>query len=266
MRACVCVCLCVCVCVIIFNEIIMRAFGASNHGDLVTVSRNKFLSLSLSSFSKWRLHAAPFAHSATHGLWFCDTNAHRQILVCKSKLSGHSWREVVLPGLTPPVGAGGSAKKSKWTQVALASGGGDNDNDDDGDLLWSLLQTNCDLVCYPTGESAINNDDRRYSSTTMNSAARSSSPSPSSSSSSSSITHHHQPPPWRLSIPDKRSSFSCVSASTAALWGLTPRGDVWVRAGMSAELPLGSAWRKLDMVQLGNSVVYLAVGKMNSSA
>ena len=220
----------------------------------------------------------------------CDINVRREILVCKSKLTGRSWREVIIPGLPRPsqIGHHKSTAVPRWSQMTLAcggksgsvsgkGGGGNNadaaDNDEENIYLWSLLQTNRDLFCSPTNDLVFADFRRDHSS---------SSPSSSSSKSRdsavvrtrSSTSLRDVPPslppldashPWRLSIPDENDSFSCISACEQALWGLTPRGDVWVRAEMSRQRPLGTGWRKVDMVQLGSSVVFIAVGKNDVS-
>ena len=215
------------------------------------------------SSSKCRLHAVPLAHSKSHGLWICDIHYRREILVAKSKLTGHLWSEAILPGMELP----SKTTIPRWSQMAFVSGGLDRDDDDpvkdheedNNDLLWTLLHTNRDLYCSPIGESVIQSLGREFSSRDVVRLAKIS-----SSSSVANDLSRLRPLPWRISThdddDDAAESFSCISASKRALWGLTPRGDVWVRAGMSRQCPLGKSWRKVDMVQLGQSVQFLAVG------
>ena len=120
----------------------------------------------------------------------------------------------------------------KWMQMTIASDAIVNHN-----VLWTLPHHNGEIVCSVMDEEFFNeiHDDK------------SSAP---------------PPPPWLVKINDGKSSCQCVSASKHALWLLTSRGDVLVRAGISSKQPLGTSWKQLDLVQLGDTVGFLAVGRI----
>ena len=199
-----------------------------------------FLSLS-------RLHAPPLCHTSSHGIWIRQSKSddeHRRLLLCKSKISGHTWQETILPGYASfrsssaplsRLSRRGPTPMPKWMQMTIAS-----DAIGDHDVLWTLPHQSGEIVCSVTDETFFN--DLHDSDST----SRGTSP-PS--------------PPWLVKINDGKSSCQCVSASKHALWVLTCRGDVLVRAGISRKQPLGTSWKQLDMVQLRDTVSFLDVGK-----
>ena len=47
------------------------------------------------------------------------------------------------------------------------------------------------------------------------------------------------------------SPFTCLSAATESVWGLTREGHIYIRTGMASHCPHGLKWVNLDLMQLG---------------